>query len=349
MNRTDRPARCAAVHDLSGLGRCSLSVILPAMSVMGVQVCPLPTAVLSTHTGGFGTPARRDLTDYLTEALAHYRTLGLPMECVYTGYLGSVAQVALCQGLFAEWPAAMKVVDPVMGDHGKLYHGFTPELVQGIRELATHADVITPNLTEAALLLGEERNLLKFTEQTAGELADSARSMWGDFTLPATPESARTAHGQPSPPAYARTDSYTPGFPLQFPLPGQSRKTSGYGWRTDPMGGLGDDFHIGNDLAAAQGTPVLAAADGVVRMAGSHKSYGNYLRILHADGDETLYAHMQYLFVKAGECVTAGQSLGTVGETGNATGPHLHFELLHAGVRYDPTRALAKAGLQAEP
>ena len=153
MNRTDRPARCAAVHDLSGLGRCSLSVILPAMSVMGVQVCPLPTAVLSTHTGGFGTPARRDLTDYLTEALAHYRTLGLPMECVYTGYLGSVAQVALCQGLFAEWPAAMKVVDPVMGDHGKLYHGFTPELVQGIRELATHADVITPNLTEACMLL----------------------------------------------------------------------------------------------------------------------------------------------------------------------------------------------------
>ena len=197
--------------------------------------------------------------------------------------------------------------------------------------------------TFTALLLGEERNLLKFTEQTAGELADSARSMWEDFTLPATPESARTAHGQPSPPAYARTDSYTPGFPLQFPLPGQSRKTSGYGWRTDPMGGLGDDFHIGNDLAAAQGTPVLAAADGVVRMAGSHKSYGNYLRILHADGDETLYAHMQYLFVKAGECVTAGQILGTVGETGNATGPHLHFEILHRGLRYDPAEALQNA------
>ena len=115
MNQIDRPARCAAVHDLSGLGRCSLSVILPAMSVMGVQVCPLPTAVLSTHTGGFGAP----------------------------------------RGLFAEWPDAMKVVDPVMGDHGKLYHGFTPELVQGIRELTAHADVITPNMTEAALLLDE--------------------------------------------------------------------------------------------------------------------------------------------------------------------------------------------------
>ena len=104
MNRTDRPARCAAVHDLSGLGRCSLSVILPAMSVMGVQVCPLPTAVLSTHTGGFGTPARRDLTDYLTEALAHYRTLGLPMECVYTGYLGSVHRLRCARGSLRNGP-----------------------------------------------------------------------------------------------------------------------------------------------------------------------------------------------------------------------------------------------------
>ena len=77
------------------------------------------------------------------------------MECVYTGYLGSATQVALCRELFAEWPDAMKVVDPVMGDHGKLYHGFTPELVQGIRELTAHADVITPNMTEAALLLDE--------------------------------------------------------------------------------------------------------------------------------------------------------------------------------------------------
>ena len=67
------------------------------------------------------------------------------------------------------------------------------------------------------------------------------------------------------------------------------------------------------------------------------------LRVLHADGDETLYAHMQYLFVKAGECVTAGQILGTVGETGNATGPHLHFEILHRGLRYDPAEALQNA------
>ena len=96
---------------------------------------------------------------------------------------------------------------------------------------------------EQSLLLGEERGLLKFTEQTAEELANSARSMWDDFT--AAPETARTPHGQPTPPAYASEDSYTPDFALCFPLPGHfARKTSGYGWRTDPMGGLGDDFHI---------------------------------------------------------------------------------------------------------
>ena len=88
---------------------------------------------------------------------------------------------------------------------------------------------------------------------------------------------------------------------------------------------------------------MLAAADGIVRMAGRHKSYGNYLRVLHADGDETLYAHLQYLFVRAGEAVSAGQTLGTVGQTGNATGPHLHFEILHRGLRYDPAAALQHA------
>lgn len=195
---------------------------------------------------------------------------------------------------------------------------------------------------EQNTLLGTDRSLLKFTEQTAQDLADTARSMWEDFA--ATQETARTPHGKPTPPAYAREDSYTPDFALCFPLPGHAcRETSGYGWRTDPMGGLGTDFHIGNDLAAAQGTAVLAAADGVVRAAGSHKSYGNYARVLHADGDETLYAHMQYLFVHQGEQVAAGQTLGTVGQTGNATGPHLHFEILHKGLRYDPAAALQDA------
>ena len=100
---------------------------------------------------------------------------------------------------------------------------------------------------------------------------------------------------------------------------------------------------VRNGLAAAEGAPISAAADGVVRYAGVHSSYGNYVRILHADGDETLYAHMQYVFVRSGQPVSAGEMLGTVGETGNATGPHLHFEILHEGLRYDPSEVLQAA------
>lgn len=109
------------------------------------------------------------------------------------------------------------------------------------------------------------------------------------------------------------------------------------------MGGSGTDFHLGNDLAAAEGTSILAAADGIVRVAAVHPSYGNYVRILHENGDETLYAHLQYLFVHVGQPIHQGEQIGTVGDTGNTTGPHLHFELLHKGIRYDPSEALQTA------
>lgn len=160
------------------------------------------------------------------------------------------------------------------------------------------------------------------------------------------PPAPGTAHGQP----LASAEAYLPGVMLQYPLPGKPAvETSAYGTRIDPVQGKTQEFHTGADLSAVQGTPVYAAASGVVRIARNHASYGNYVRLLHPGGDETIYAHLQYLFVRQGQQIQAGQCLGTVGQTGNATGPHLHFELLHAGVRYDPTRALAKAGLQAEP
>lgn len=93
---TSRPPRVAAIHDLSGFGRCSLAVILPVLSALGVQACPVPTAVLSTHTGGLGDVTLRDLTDYIEPALAHYQRLGLEFECIYTGFLSSVDQVDHC-------------------------------------------------------------------------------------------------------------------------------------------------------------------------------------------------------------------------------------------------------------
>ena len=112
------------------------------------------------------------------------------------------------------------------------------------------------------------------------------------------------------------------------------RVSDAYGWRTDPLTG-GETFHRGTDLACAEGTRVLAAMDGVVSAARRSTTYGNYLRLSHSGGQETLYAHLQYLFVRAGEVVQAGQPLGTAGETGRSTGAHLHFELLEQGIRYD--------------
>ena len=153
MLKQNEPKKVLCIHDLSGVGRCSLSVILPVLSVMGIQPIALPTVVLSTHTGGFGTPARMDGCAYGQAALDHYRELGLDFDCIYTGYLGGEEQVALAEKAFAFWPGAKKVVDPVMGDNGKAYSTVTPALIRRMRGLCQQADLILPNATEAGLLL----------------------------------------------------------------------------------------------------------------------------------------------------------------------------------------------------
>lgn len=162
-----RPARVAAIHDLSGFGRCSISVILPVLSAMGVQVCPVPTAVLSSHTGGLGDPVIRDLTDYIEPALRHYQSLGVEFEAVYTGFLGSGEQVDCCLEFFKAYPKALKIVDPVMGDNGRPYRTCTPELRRRMSELAAAADIITPNITEAAMLLEESYPAAPLTRSEA--------------------------------------------------------------------------------------------------------------------------------------------------------------------------------------
>ena len=162
-----RPARVAAIHDLSGFGRCSISVILPVLSAMGVQVCPVPTAVLSSHTGGLGDPVIRDLTDSIEPALRHYQSLGVEFEAVYTGFLGSGEQVDCCLEFFKAYPKALKIVDPVMGDNGRPYRTCTPELRRRMSELAAAADIITPNITEAAMLLEESYPAAPLTRSEA--------------------------------------------------------------------------------------------------------------------------------------------------------------------------------------
>ena len=162
-----RPARVAAIHDLSGFGRCSISVILPVLSAMGVQVCPVPTAVLSSHTGGLGDPVIRDLTDYIEPALRHYQSLGVEFEAVYTGFLGRGEQVDCCLEFIKAYPKALKIVDPVMGDNGRPYRTCTPELRRRMSELAAAADIITPNITEAAMLLEESYPAAPLTRSEA--------------------------------------------------------------------------------------------------------------------------------------------------------------------------------------
>lgn len=146
--------KVAAIHDMSGIGRCSLTVIIPLLSVMGVQVCPVPTAVLSAHTG-YGEFVMHDLTDHIRSVLEHYKKLEVPFDCIYSGFLASSEQIDICLDYFKAFPNALKVVDPVMGDDGKAYATYTGEMCKRMSELVAVADVITPNLTEAAILLGE--------------------------------------------------------------------------------------------------------------------------------------------------------------------------------------------------
>ena len=149
-----RPPRVAAIHDLSGFGRCSLTVILPVLSAMKVQVCPVVTAVLSTHTGGLGDVVVQDLTGMLKPTLEHYKRLGIGFECVYSGWLGSEEQVGLCLDYFKAWPDALAVVDPVMGDHGKPYRTSTGAMIAQMgRALAgLERSALTRNAEKAAQL-----------------------------------------------------------------------------------------------------------------------------------------------------------------------------------------------------
>lgn len=156
MNRTPK---VAAVQDLSGLGRCSLSVVLPVLSVMGAQCCPLPTAVLSAHTA-FPAPeaaAFQDLTGAMEQTLRHWEALHTSFDAIYSGFLGSPQQIGVLRRLIQRFrrKETLVLIDPVMGDHGRVYRTYTPEMCEQMIQLAAEADLITPNLTEAALLLGE--------------------------------------------------------------------------------------------------------------------------------------------------------------------------------------------------
>lgn len=149
-------SRVAAIHDLSGFGRSSLAVVIPILSTMGVQVCSVPTAVLSTHTE-FEGYSFVDLTDTMEKFIDHWLKLKLDFECIYSGFLGSPRQIEIISRFIDDFSAqgTLVVVDPVMADNGRLYDTMTAEMVGKMRELIKKANIITPNTTEAAYLLNK--------------------------------------------------------------------------------------------------------------------------------------------------------------------------------------------------
>lgn len=152
-----------AIHDLSCFGRCALTVVIPTLSAMSHQVTPLPTALLSTHTGGFENMTFTDLTDTMKPNFDHMIKSGAHFDAVYSGFLGSAAQTDTVSYIIKRCEDALTCVDPVMGDDGKLYQTYTEEMKERMCELCSLATVITPNLTEATFLLGESFHSLRDT------------------------------------------------------------------------------------------------------------------------------------------------------------------------------------------
>lgn len=161
--------RIAAIHDLSGIGRTSLMAVIPILSTMGFNVCPLPTAILSNHSQ-YPDFSFLDLTEEMPRIIDQWEKLGVTFDAIYTGYMGSPRQIEIVCGFIERFRTAdtLVVVDPVLGDNGRLYSKMTQEMVEEMRRLACRADVLTPNLTEAFALLDRPYK----TDCTTEELKD---------------------------------------------------------------------------------------------------------------------------------------------------------------------------------
>lgn len=146
--------RAALIHDLCGVGKAALTNMLPVLAVMGVEACPVPTYVLSTHTGGFGKPAMEKLPNFPKECAVHYKEAGIRFDSIIIGYLGNSKAAVSARYFAGQYPEAYLILDPVFADKGKRYANFDENYEACIRNLIPLSQVITPNFTEACLLAG---------------------------------------------------------------------------------------------------------------------------------------------------------------------------------------------------
>lgn len=172
----NRQKKIAVINDISGFGRCSIAVSMPIISAMKVQCCPIPTSIFSNHTG-FPEFFFDDYTEKMQLYIDEWKKLGLEFNGIQTGFLGSEKQIAIVQKFIEDFctPHTTVVIDPVMGDHGKTYSTYTPELCQSMKQLVAYADILTPNLTEACILTDtpfhEGHWTMKELDELAHELA----------------------------------------------------------------------------------------------------------------------------------------------------------------------------------
>ncbi len=170
--------KALCIHDISCVGRCSLTAISPVISSYGIQCIPLPTAVLSTHFGGFGKPAFIDLTDFLKESFEHFKSLNLNFDAVYSGYLGNYKQLEIVKDTYNYAKNSLKVLDPVMADNGKIYSSITPDLIKGFKDLASLSDIIIPNPTEAQILLDLDYQKTSFTKEEIFDILNKLKDKY---------------------------------------------------------------------------------------------------------------------------------------------------------------------------
>ena len=180
------PKKALCIHSFTTVGRSSTAVIAPALAAKGIQPVMLPTVVLSTHYGIGGNIAKQDMTQFCKDALNHYRQLGVTFDCVFSGFLSSKEQMDIIKDAYTLTEKGLKLCDPVMADHGKLYSSITDELVEGFKELCRHADLITPNPTEAQILLGREYSKDVFTQEEASEIVTALGEMYADVIITGT-------------------------------------------------------------------------------------------------------------------------------------------------------------------
>ena len=170
--------RVLTVQDISCVGKCSLTAAIPVISAMGIEVCPLPTAILSNHTA-FSSFSFLDLTDKIPEILNEWKKQGFHFDAIYTGYLGSIKQIDLVHKILDEFAQndTLVVIDPCMADNGKLYTGFSQDFVQQMAKLCGRANVILPNMTEACFLVNQDYDIFTHTNESITKLMEKLLSL----------------------------------------------------------------------------------------------------------------------------------------------------------------------------